>query len=90
MPNDHAKVAAVLTELIKLLVDNPHEVSISRFEDNGESVLRCTVSQADIGKLIGKQGKTARSVRTILHAIGKTRGHRYLLDISPIPLRIVE
>jgi predicted RNA-binding protein YlqC (UPF0109 family) len=85
MPNDHARVTAAMSELIKLMVEHPHEVSVHLFEENGEVVLRSVVSQADIGKLIGKQGRTARSLRTILHAIGKTTGNRYMLDISSNP-----
>ena len=79
----HPKVTAVMTDLVKLLVDRPNDVTIQAVETEGDTTLRCLVSPADVGKLIGRQGKTARSLRTILHAIGKTVGERYLLDISP-------
>ena len=61
-----------MKELIKYiseaLVDHPEEVSVSEVEGNQTSVLELKVAKEDLGKVIGKQGRTARAMRTILSA----------------------
>ncbi len=68
--------------LAKSLVDNPDEVSIRSYErgDHG-TVLELEVATADLGKVIGRQGRTARAMRTILAAAGQKSRRRYSLDI---------
>ena len=52
--------------IAKLLVDNPEQVSVTELEGEQTSVIELKVAKEDIGKVIGKQGRTARAMRTIL------------------------
>ncbi len=72
---------ALLLEIARALVDDPDSVEVQAVEHDESTVLRLHVSEADIGKVIGKQGRTAHSLRTILSAIGTKYHHRYSLDI---------
>ena len=71
----------LITEIAKALVDSPDEVFVEAVERDENTVLRLHVSQPDIGKVIGKQGRTAHSMRTILSAVSMKYHHRYTLDI---------
>lgn len=70
-----------LTELARLLVDRPEEVSVTESQGRRESVLDLRVAAEDLGKVIGRQGRTARAVRTLLETRGDRRGERYELEI---------
>ena len=71
----------LITEIVKALVDHPDEVSVIEIGGSHTKVLELRVAKADMGKVIGKQGRTAQAVRTILSAAaGKTR-ERYILEI---------
>ena len=71
-----------LLELItKALVDAPGQVVIREIEGEQTTVLELRVAQEDLGKVIGKQGRTARSIRTILSAAGMKLGKRVVLEI---------
>ena len=78
-----------LLELIaKALVDNPDEVSVSEVGGQQMIVFELRVAQEDIGKVIGKQGRTARAIRTIMSAVGTKLGKRFHFEIiepSPRP-----
>jgi predicted RNA-binding protein YlqC (UPF0109 family) len=65
----------------KLLVDNPEEVVATEIHSEKTTVIELRVAQSDIGKIIGKQGKTARALRTILNAAGRKIGSRCILEI---------
>ena len=56
----------LITYIAKALVDNPEQVDVSEVEGNQTSVLELKVAKEDLGKVIGKQGRTARAMRTIL------------------------
>ena len=71
----------LMTEIAKALVDEPESVAVETFQDGETTVLSLSVSSNDIGKLIGKQGRTARSLRTILGAASMKHHHRFALDI---------
>lgn len=71
----------LVTEIAKALVDNPAQVSVETLRDGDGTVLRLRVASSDIGKVIGKQGRTARSLRTILTAASMKLKHRFSLDI---------
>ena len=71
----------LITEIARALVDSPEEVFVEAVERDENTVLRLHVSQPDIGKVIGKQGRTAHSMRTILSAVSMRYHHRYTLDI---------
>ena len=63
------------------LVDNPDEVHVSTFERDQSTVIELEVAEADLGKVIGRQGRTARALRTLLSAAGQNTRRRYTLDI---------
>ncbi|MFZ0515588.1 MAG: KH domain-containing protein [Acidobacteriaceae bacterium] len=63
------------------MVDKPGEVVVVASSGERGTNLRLKVHPTDVGKIIGKQGRTARSLRTILGAISVKVGHRYYLDI---------
>jgi len=71
-----------LVEFIaKALVDEPSAVVVREVEADGATLLELRVAAADLGKVIGRQGRTARSLRTILAAAGTKRNTRALLEI---------
>ena len=71
-----------LLELIaKALVDHPEEVSVSEIAGEQTTILELSVAQDDLGKVIGKQGRTARAIRTLLSAAGTKIGKRLHLEI---------
>jgi len=74
-----------LKELIeyiaKALVDNPDQVRVSEIEGEKTSVIELNVSKDDLGKVIGKQGRTARAMRTILSAASTKVKKRSVLEI---------
>ena len=71
-----------LLELIaKALVDQPEDVLVSEIEGEQTTVLELKVARDDLGKVIGKQGRTARSIRTILAAAGMKLRKRIVLEI---------
>ena len=71
-----------LIELIaKALVDKPDAVSVRETAGEQTTIIELRVAQEDLGKVIGKQGRTARSMRTILNAAGTKLGKRCVLEI---------
>jgi hypothetical protein len=71
----------LVTEIARALVDNPNEVSVEAIDDREGTLIRLRVAHSDVGKVIGKQGRTARSMRTILSAASMKLKHRFALDI---------
>jgi predicted RNA-binding protein YlqC (UPF0109 family) len=67
--------------MAKALVDKPEDVNVSEVEGERTTVFELRVAQTDLGKVIGKQGKTARAMRTILSASGTKIGKRCVLEI---------
>lgn len=72
---------ALVEQIAKALVDSPEEVTVNEVEGEKTTVYELRVSNADLGKVIGKQGKTARSIRTILSAAGTKLKKRCVLEI---------
>ena len=71
-----------LLELIaKSLVDRPEEVEVTEVEGEQTTVMELKVAREDLGKVIGKQGRTARAMRTILSAASTKRRKRAVLEI---------
>lgn len=74
-----------MKELIELiareLVDRPDEVEATAVEEEESIVVELTVDPDDLGKVIGKRGRTARALRTLLSAAGAKAGQRYELEI---------
>ncbi|HUZ05707.1 MAG TPA: KH domain-containing protein [Acidobacteriaceae bacterium] len=71
----------LIAEIARALVDAPDQVEISSAARDVTTVLRLHVAPGDVGKVIGKQGRTARSLRTILSAVSMKLHHRYTLEI---------
>ncbi|HEX6098578.1 MAG TPA: KH domain-containing protein [Thermoanaerobaculia bacterium] len=67
--------------LAQSLVDNPDEVRVRSHERDQQTVLELEVAPADLGKVIGRQGRTARAIRTVLNAAAQKSRRRYSLDI---------
>ena len=72
---------ALVEQIAKALVDEPEKVSVQAVDGQEVTVLELRVSADDLGKVIGKQGRTARSIRTILGAAGMKLRKRYTLEI---------
>jgi predicted RNA-binding protein YlqC (UPF0109 family) len=71
-----------LVELIaRALVDTPDKVKVKEIESAQATVLELRVADGDLGKVIGKQGRTARAIRTILNASGTKLKKRFVLEI---------
>src|SRR5580698_5200163 len=71
----------LVTGIARALVDIPADVQVEEVEKEDSTALRLHVAPTDVGKVIGKQGRTARSIRTILGAVSMKHHHRYTLDI---------
>ena len=71
----------LITYIAKALVDNPEQVTVNEVEGSQTSVLELTVAKEDLGKVIGKQGRTARAMRTILSAASAKLKKRTVLEI---------
>jgi uncharacterized protein len=78
---DMVAVDELVREIARALVDEPSAVEVQSVDRDENTVLRLKVAPGDVGKVIGKQGRTARSVRTILGAVSMKLHHRYTLDI---------
>ena len=74
-------MADLLEYLAKQLVDDPDAVRVERVDEPDAVVLRLHVAQDDLGKVIGKQGRIARALRTIVRAGGPSAGRRLQLEI---------
>ncbi len=71
-----------LVEFIaKSLVDTPDKVNVNVVESEKSTIIELTVDEPDIGKIIGKHGRIAKSIRTILSAVSNKSNKRILLDI---------
>jgi len=74
-------LSELLAYLAEGLVDDPESVTVDRFEDRGAIVLELAVATDDYGKVIGRGGRTAQSLRRVIRAAGAIRGQRVLVDI---------
>ena len=67
--------------IVKALVDEPDQVEIQERDQNGTTLIEIRVAQPDMGKIIGKQGRTIRALRSLAHAVGLKKRRRFVLDI---------
>ena len=74
-------IKELVEEIAKALVDIPEEVAVSEVQGEQVTVLELKVAPSDLGKVIGKQGRTARSIRTLLGAAGMKLNRRFTLEI---------
>ena len=71
----------LLQYLAKSLVSNPDAVEVTETQNNGASVLELKVAKEDLGRIIGKQGRTAKSIRALLNAAASRSNRRVVLEI---------
>ena len=71
----------LISYIAKALVDKPEEVGVTEIEGEQTSVIELKVAKEDLGKVIGKQGRTARAMRTILSAASTKIRKRSVLEI---------
>jgi len=76
-----ASMKQLVEEIAKALVDVPEQVQVREVEGEQTTVLELKVAPGDLGKVIGKQGRTARSIRTLLGAAGMKLNRRFNLEI---------
>jgi predicted RNA-binding protein YlqC (UPF0109 family) len=76
-----SQLKEVVETVAKSLVDNPNGVNVVEIEGEKTVVIELKVDKADVGKVIGKQGRIARALRTILSAMGRKSGKRVVLEI---------
>ena len=71
----------LVTHIARALVDKPDEVSVAEVAGNHTSVLELKVAKEDIGKVIGKQGRTAQAIRSIVSSVSAKERKRTVLEI---------
>lgn len=70
-----------LLQVLRLMVDEPRAVRVAASRRQDSTIFRAQVAQSDLGKVIGRQGRTARSLRALLELRGEGDDHHYGLDI---------
>ena len=74
-----------MSELVKFLaqslVDNPDQVSVKEREEENAIVIEVSVAEEDMGKIIGKQGRIAKAIRTVVKAASAKENKKYLVEI---------
>jgi predicted RNA-binding protein YlqC (UPF0109 family) len=76
-----SELVQVIEVIAKSLVDAPQEVSVSEVQGENTTVIQLKVAKTDIGKIIGKEGKTAKAIRTILLGVATKLKRRTVLEI---------
>ncbi|MFC7372147.1 KH domain-containing protein [Fictibacillus iocasae] len=71
----------LIETIVKALVDHPEEVSVREVEEGSRLVYQLTVHASDMGKVIGKQGRVAKAIRTVVNAAGTNHNKRISLEI---------
>jgi predicted RNA-binding protein YlqC (UPF0109 family) len=79
--NDSDSVKTLVENIAKALVDAPGEVVVKEVAGEHATIFELRVAESDLGKVIGKQGRTARSIRTLLGAVGTKLNRRFSLEI---------
>ena len=67
--------------IVRALVDEVDAVDVREIDRNGATLLEIRVASGDMGKVIGKQGRTVRALRSLAHAVSLKRKHRFILEI---------
>jgi hypothetical protein len=78
---DKSNVKTLVEDIARALVDVPNEVVVNEIDGEQVTVFELRVAQGDLGKVIGKQGRTARCIRTLLGAVGTKLNRRFNLEI---------
>ena len=72
----------VLFDIVTSIVNNPDKVVIDEKVNGDTTVLNLMVDESDLGKVIGKQGRIAKAIRTVVKAVANSSGKRVIVDIS--------
>lgn len=67
--------------LVRALVEHPDKVEVEEFEEDGDLVLEVTVAEDDLGRVIGRGGRIANAIRTVVRAAGARDDRRVIVDI---------
>lgn len=78
---NESSLKEVVETIAKALVDSPDEVAVNEIDGEATTVLELRVAPQDLGKVIGKQGRTARAIRSLLRAAGMKLKKRFVLEI---------
>jgi len=81
MTSSAVNMVGLVEHLAKAVVETPDEVEVEAFEEGGQTVLELWVAETDLGRIIGRQGRMARSLRTIVNAASLRTRKRYQLEI---------
>ncbi len=81
MTSSAVNMVGLVEHLAKAVVNAPDEVEVEAFEEAGQTVLELWVAENDLGRIIGRQGRMARSLRTIVNAASLRTRKRYQLEI---------
>jgi len=71
----------LLIYIAQNLVDKPEEVQVTEIEGNGETTFELRVAQSDMGKVIGRQGRIAKEIRSLMRSVAQRQGKRISVDI---------
>jgi len=74
-------VRVLVEQITKAIVDTHNEVFVEVVEENGDTVIEVEVAENEVGKLIGRHGRTAKALRTLLSAASLKQNKRYVLEI---------
>ncbi len=81
MANPDQEVHEELGAVLEMLVDVPESLDLEAKRDGSSTVFQASLPSSELGKVIGRQGRTARALRTVLSARGDHEGRRYALEI---------
>jgi len=81
MTSSAVNMVAMVEHLARVLVTAPDEVEVEAFEEGGQTIIELFVAEDDLGRIIGRQGRMARSLRTIVNAAALRTRKRYQLEI---------
>jgi hypothetical protein len=71
----------LLTYIAQNLVDNPDAVSVTEYESDGETILELSVAPEDMGKVIGRQGRIAKEIRTVVRSVAQRSNKKVSVEI---------
>ena len=74
-------IKTVVEVIARALVDHPDSVRVTESERRGMTVLSLSTAPGDMGKIIGRQGRTVRALRALAHAVSLKKRHRFVLEI---------
>jgi predicted RNA-binding protein YlqC (UPF0109 family) len=80
-PGTEDDVKGLVEQIAKALVDHPEQVRVNEVRGENTAVLELSVAKEDMGKVIGKQGRTAVAIRTLLSNVSTKAGKRFVLEI---------